>query len=214
MRGTLRLTLFAIQSNLTRFTNVASNTYSLDAMVSFLEAALSAAGHAQPAAATSSRGALKKRFRELKQRYEQLLQQGLWSAGAVPSPIVATTSDDIRDAPFFMQGSYSYSTRVVGPRAGGYDVDKVVDSWATPPFLGSTRATQLDVALRIDRDGAESFFESVMANWARRDEVTAKTASPDKRPRRRRALDRLLLALMRFVRGFFGSHKVDARNNP
>jgi hypothetical protein len=32
--------------------------------------------------------------------------------------------------------------------------------------------------------------------------------------KRRPSFDRLLQALMRFVAGFFGSHKVDARNNP
>jgi len=33
-------------------------------------------------------------------------------------------------------------------------------------------------------------------------------------PLHRRATERLFVALMRFVLGFFGSHKVDARNNP
>lgn len=188
---------------------MASNTYSLDTMVSFLEAALSAAGHAQPAAATSSRGALKKRFRELKQRYERLLMPSR-DAGL---PVAPAPEDRIGSG-VFLQGSYAYSTCVVGLPAGVYDVDEVLTSWTAPPFLGDTRATQLDVALRIDRNGPESFFESLMAYWAHRHEVTAKKASPDKRPRRRRALDRLFLALMRFVFGFFGSHKVDARNNP
>jgi hypothetical protein len=205
----LPLTPFPVQSNLTRLTKLASNTYSLETMVSFLEAALSSAGHAQPAAATSSRGALKKRFRELRLRYERLLMPS-WDAGL---PVVPAPEDRISSG-VFLQGSYACSTCVVGLPADVCDVDEVLTSWVAPPLVGSTRATRLDVALRIDRDSPESFFESLMTYWARRHEVTAKTVSPDKRPRRRRALDRLFLALMRFVFGFFGSHKVDARNNP
>jgi hypothetical protein len=46
---------------------VASNTYPLDTVVSFLEAALSASGCALPDVATSSRKGLKKRLRKLRQ---------------------------------------------------------------------------------------------------------------------------------------------------
>jgi hypothetical protein len=94
---------------------------------------------------------------------------------------------------------------------GGYDIDKVASSGAVRPFLGDTR---LDVALRLDREGPESFFKTAMAYWARRHDVVVKPGSPDKRPRRRLAIDPLFQALMRFVFGFFGSNKVDARNNP
>ena len=85
---------------------------------------------------------------------------------------------------------------------------------ATAPLLASTRVTQLDAALRIGLAGPWSFFQAVMDSWLRRHDVVAKPSNAYKRPRRRHAIDRLFLALMRFVFGFFGSHKVDARNNP
>jgi hypothetical protein len=193
---------------------MASNTYPLHAMVSFLEAALSVSGRALPDAASSSRKALKKRLCKLRHLSEQLHEKGVWSASATSAPVVTTRAGNVTARPTFMQGSYAVSTRVVSLCTGGYDIDEALAGWTAPPFLGDTRATELDVALRIERDGPQSFFESVMAYWERRHQVTAKAASPDKRPRRRLALDRLFLALMRFILGFFGSHKVDARNNP
>lgn len=189
-----------------------TNTYPLGTMVSFLESMLTAFGHAQPSAGESTRSALRKRLRELTRLSERLLKRE-------PSDAPPLFTSDIENgancnSSLLLQGSYATSTRLVRVPVDVCDIDEVIVGWETPPFLGDVRTTRLDVALRIDRDGRASFFESVMAYWARRHDVADKASSSDKRPRRRRALDRLFLALMRFVFGFFGSHKVDARNNP
>ena len=194
---------------------MAANTYSLDATVSFLESVLGVVGHAPPAEPASTREALRKRFRKLKRLYEKL-ERDVWP-GAAPMPsapdAVVVADFYVSSQPLFVQGSYAMSTRV-SLLSGGNEVDEVASGWATPPFLGGNALTQLDVALRFTREGPESFFDTVMAYWARRHDVVVKPGSPDKRPERRFAITRLFQALMRFVFGFFGNHKVDARNNP
>jgi hypothetical protein len=44
--------------------------------------------------------------------------------------------------------------------------------------------------------------------------INKQKARPAEKPPQRPAAARLLIALLRFVLGFFGSHKVDARNTP
>lgn len=192
---------------------MASNTYSLSALVLFLEAALSAMGHAQPSEPTSTRRPLKTRFRKLRRLYERLLRDSDWPVRAC---VALTTDSGCSTSGAYLQGSFSNSTRVVGLLPSNCDVDEVLVGVgsAALPWRHQGHAFRLDVALRLDREGPESFFESLMSYWALRHKVVTKTASPDKRSRRRRALDRLFMALMRSVFGFFGSHKVDARNNP
>jgi hypothetical protein len=210
------MTVFAVQSNLTKLTNVTTNTYSLNTMASYLESILDAMGYAQLAAPASTREARRKRFRKLNRIFKGLVAREVcFGAAPIPSASDAVFGAEgfVISQPLCLPGSYAMSTRVSQP-PGGYDIDKVAASRATPPFLGDTRFTRLDVALRLDREGPESFFETVMAYWARRHDVVVKPGSPDKRPRRRLAIDRLFQALMRFAFGFFGSNKVDARNNP
>lgn len=84
---------------------------------------------------------------------------------------------------------------------------------ASGPFFSKAPAT-LDVAIQMSRDGMTAVVVALMDVWSRRHDILKSDAAPEQAPRRRRSLDRLYLALMRFDFGFFGSHKVDARNTP
>lgn len=84
---------------------------------------------------------------------------------------------------------------------------------APAPFFAKTVAT-LDLAIRMGHDGLTGVYVAVIDLWSRRHDIRRSDAAKQQQPRHRRFVDRLYLALMRFVFGFFGSHKVDARNNP
>ncbi|EHR69532.1 hypothetical protein BurJ1DRAFT_0650 [Burkholderiales bacterium JOSHI_001] len=84
---------------------------------------------------------------------------------------------------------------------------------APVPFFAKAVAV-LDVAIRVGHYGLTAVHAAVMDLWSRRHVIPKSDVAQTRQPRQRRAIDRLCLALMRFVVGFFGSHKVDARNNP
>lgn len=70
----------------------------------------------------------------------------------------------------------------------------------------------LGVAIQAGLVGVERVAQAV--EQARCHDIVARPCTPHRRRSGRRSFTRLLLALMHFVAGFFGSHKVDARNNP
>lgn len=184
-----------------------SNTYSAANMASFLESMLWALGREKTDVRAMSRSETKKLLRELERECQGVLKVG--------SASVAQPADGCASFSSMLIREKSRAIWECVTQSDLYAIDGLAPvGCESPPFLGGVQSTKLDVALRIGRDGPVSFFESVLAYWARRHEVAPKTSSPDKRPRRRRAVDRLFLALMRFVFGFFGSHKVDARNTP
>jgi hypothetical protein len=210
-----------------------STGYTLEATVSFLETTLSAWG--EPSSVEKepwTREELRKRYRKLLRIFRRLnAEQGQYdtfsSRPAEPAPVDyfwpgltpssghhgAASPSDI----FFVQGSIALETRIdpmlSDVNGSPFDVD-VVAMLRPAPFLANTQISRLNTALWLGREGVVSVFEAAMDFWSRRHDIVAKPANPDKRPRRRRAIDRLFLALMRFAFGFFGSHKVDARNNP
>jgi hypothetical protein len=84
---------------------------------------------------------------------------------------------------------------------------------ARAPFA-TKAAAALDVAIQVGQHGLTAAYTAVMDLWFSRHDVPKSDAAKTQQPRQRRAIERLCLALMRFVVGFFGSHKIDARNNP
>jgi hypothetical protein len=90
--------------------------------------------------------------------------------------------------------------------------DRLASLPARAPF---TKALEpLDVAISVGHHGLTAVYATVMDLWSRRHVIPRSDASKTQQPRQRRSIGRLCLALMRFVVGFFGSRKVDARNNP
>jgi len=210
-----------------------STSYTLEATVSFLETTLSP--WSEPPAVEKepwTREELRQRYRKLMRIFRRLhAEHGqcdtFSSRLAEPAPVDhfwsgLTPSSGQQDAGspskiFLVQGSFALETRIDPMLSDVYgspfDVD-VVAMLRPAPFLANTQITRLNTALWLGREGVVSVFEAAMDFWSRRHDIVAKPANPDKRARRRRAIDRLFLALMRFAFGFFGSHKVDARNNP
>lgn len=84
---------------------------------------------------------------------------------------------------------------------------------ARAPFFDKV-VEALDIALRIGQYGLTAVYTAVMDLWFHRHDVPGAAAGQAQQPRQRRAIECLCLAMMRFVVGFFGSRKVDARNNP
>jgi len=74
---------------------------------------------------------------------------------------------------------------------------------------------KVDVDVLLARFGAAAIVKSLMAAWGTRHDFTHQSSKPDTKLSSRAYFScERALALFRFARGFFGAHKVDARNNP
>lgn len=213
-------------------------SYSLATTVSFLEAMLNAVGY-QPLVdvEVGTRESLRERFRKSVRllnrfRAEQAFDQDSWSISTILTPGYAAgvlRHDQQRrlcEGYSRLAGMccatgalsvYEVQAGTYGDRSGlprFYDSQVAFDDLAvSTPVYAKAPPTLFDVAMRVAVEGITSVYAAVMDLWScRHDDVPSATSK--KQPGRRRALDRFFLALMRFAFGFFGSHKVDARNNP
>ena len=196
---------------------MSANDYSLQSVVAFLEASLSSCfGVSKGDEAPEGRLALRRRYRELKKLAKRISRD---------------SRDTVLAPPWFLQNTIPGAVEAAPPPIGLYGLSifaataesRSLHSWSgrdlryasghISPLVADTQATPIDSALRIAFGGLSAFFYAVADSWSRSLSVEA-PASIASRPLRRPADDRLYLALMRFVFGFFGSHKVDARNNP
>lgn len=211
-----------------------SNTYSLANTVSFLEAMLDAMGERHAVVASEEcRESLRERFRRVVRLLKRLrakhdLEQEAWSllvashhsASALPDWDPLTIGEHLPPQPenvFTRKSQPSNDEQLTGPWARFYSLSRLYagrlnDLPAPVPFLA--KVARLDVAIQVGRAGVTAFYVAVMDLWSRRHDILKSDAAIQQQPRRRRSIDRLFLALMRFVVGFFGSHKVDARNIP
>lgn len=213
-----------------------SGSYSLATTVAYLETVLEAMGQGRVAASPdASRESLRERFRKavrLLKRFkaEHAAEHEAWSFLvashqhlASPLPNWEPLTDGARPAPepgnvFTRKAQPSRDDLLSGTwaefcSASGLYAGRLDDLPTPVPFFAKTVAA-LDVAIRVGRDGVTAVYAAVMDLWSRRHDILKSDGAAKRQPRRRRSLDRLYLALMRFVFGFFGSHKVDARNNP
>jgi hypothetical protein len=70
------------------------------------------------------------------------------------------------------------------------------------------------MALTVGLEGVERLLQRMEESWDRRHDAGSSPQYRIRSPKRRSAIDRLRMALLRFVGGFFGTHKLDERNNP
>lgn len=197
---------------------MSANVYSLQSVVAFLEASLSSCfGVSKGDEAPEGRVELRKRYRELRKIAKRLSRDSSETVSepsewwfvrnTVPGAIEVTPQIDLGRLSIFAADA---ETRSDDSWSGSY---LRYGSGHISPLVADTQATPLDSALRIAFGGLRSFVWAVTDSWSRSLSVEA-PACIASRPLRRLADDRLYLALMRFVFGFFGSHKVDARNSP
>lgn len=230
----LALNALSITIELNEIHEMTPNAWSLSVTVSYLETLLEVVGEGRDAVARGeSRESLRERFRKVLRQLKRFkaeneAEHAAWSLlvashqstailpdwkpaigrrpAAHPENVFTrnapTSSDDLLASTW--SELYSSSSPYTG---------RLGDLPAPVPFFSKAVAT-LDVAIRVGRDGVTAVYAAVMALWSRRHDILKSDAAAKQQPRRRRSLDRLHLALMRFVFGFFGSHKVDARNNP
>ena len=184
---------------------MSANAYSLESVVSFLESTLGSFGMPKSEEPAEGRLELRRRYRQMQKAAERLSRESLQP----PSRYWERYPGLDQDPESMVSRLYGADSTIGSER--GYDV--AYPPGHCSPFVADTQVTQLNSALRIAFGGLTTFFRSVVDSWSRSLEVDRPGSNPS-RPLRRLADDRLYLALMRFVFGFFGSHKVDARNNP
>lgn len=211
---------------------MSSRSDSLSTTVSYLETVLEVMGHGRVVVVDpeETRESLRERFRKVVRllkrfRAEHGSEQGSLSPpvaslalGWVPLNIgvrVAVQANNV----FTRQSQPSSAELLSRAWAEFYAsssayTDRLDDPPTPAPFLAKARVGTLDVAIQVGIHGMTAVYAAVMDLWSRRHDFLTSDSAIKQQPRRRRALDRLFLALMRFVVGFFGSHKVDARNNP
>lgn len=219
-----------------------SGTYSLATTVSFLEAVVQAVDHEAAAdTSTETRTSLRERFRRavrLLKRFkatQDLRREGSSIAATSmlgwlePSNCFSERSErgffgDIlsrqhhnyfaSSPPAFPETQSSACADICFPPGFCASQSELDNRVALRPIFGEAPPTIFDAAMGVAVDGFMRVYAAVMDLWSRRHDVVSSSASNKRRPHRSRALDRLFLALMRFAFGFFGTHKVDARNNP
>ena len=196
----------------------------LQSAVYFLEATLSSCGMTLEDEAVQTREALRKRYRQLMKAAGRISRDDFSSSSAPlrfclsePAPEPEARSATGRMGTFVSEASCTIDVDARGivvmtptkeTRAAS-SLDVVPPNlWlpnATAPLLASTRVTQLDAALRIGLAGRSL---SSRSQWSPHN-------GPNQRESRRSAEPHAPFpGAMYFVFGFFGSHKVDARNNP
>jgi len=81
--------------------------------------------------------------------------------------------------------------------------------------LPAFRRKPLELDLLFARLNVFDALEAAMTRWSRRHDASRSSGRTYRKSRAQGGnVFRRLIALLRFVAGFFGSHKVDARNNP
>lgn len=200
------------------------NAYPLRSIVFFMETSLTAMGEQTPATASvSSRGELRARFRGLARLFKEKKRQAdpqTWSRIAD----FATDSQPKRDSGCFeaCQGVWGEEKSTAVCVSSSDSVFRRPDLVAEPTpnfskslFVAYTQAAlPSSVTAKLRLEGVTEFFLAVMELWARRHDAVSPADLKKQPPRRQRAVERLCEAVMRYVFGFFGSHKVDARNTP
>ena len=217
-----------------------SHTSSLAVVVPVLETMLDVAGHGQGAAASDdTRESLRVRFRKvtrLLRRWKAEVdgKHAAWSvselaasnqdglsyldglklllANAARQPLALDNVYTQRPQPATFEALLGGWT-CLSPPLTNHGTGRLDALPAPAPFFAKAVAV-LDVAIRVGHHGLTAVHAAVMDLWSRRHVIPKSDVAQTQQPRQRRAIDRLCLALMRFVVGFFGSRKVDARNNP
>ena len=218
---------------------MASGNYSLATTVSFLEAVLRAVGHEPVVVASEeTRESLRERLRSavrLIKRFRVYGDLRLQGSSVASAPLLgwlgpgncSSDQSSFCDIPSVQPYNCFTPNPPVSPET---DFRSLADVYIAPgfysppseiyervsltPFGARAPSTIFDVAMRVAVDGITCVLAAVMDIWSLRHHVVSSPSSDKRKSRRRRSLDRLFLALMRFAFGFFGSHKVDARNNP
>lgn len=219
--------------------DMSANKYSLASIVSYLETVLRAVGQELPAdVSMETRESLRERFRKASRLLARInAKQALAHDECAPSASSRfawlgighrvsehTGIDDVAGRQ--PHNCFAPSTTAArGAHANPWADFSFTPSNSThqaelhrrpalPTSFAKAHPMLFDVAMRVAVDGFTCVYAAVMSLWSERHDVGNQPAAGKRQHHRRSALDRLSLALMRVALGFFGSHKVDARNNP
>jgi hypothetical protein len=213
-----------------------SGSYSLSTAVSHLETVLEVMGQGRVGVASDeTRASLRERFRKLLRLFKRFkaehdFEQQTWlmlvASHHQASPLPDWGPANFGAGPASQPGNIF--TRKAHPAGGELLTGTWADSYsparlytgrlddlpAPAPVFAKAQVAKLAVAIQVGIDGMTAVCAAVMDLWTRRHDILKSDAAIKPPQHGRHALERLFLALMRFALGFFGSHKVDARNNP
>jgi hypothetical protein len=199
-----------------------SGSYSLSTAVSHLETVLEVMGQGRVGVASDeTRASLRERFRKLLRLFKRFK-----ASHHQASPLPDWGPANFGAGPASQPGNIF--TRKAHPAGGELLTGTWADSYsparlytgrlddlpAPAPVFAKAQVAKLAVAIQVGIDGMTAVCAAVMDLWTRRHDILKSDAAIKPPQHGRHALERLFLALMRFALGFFGSHKVDARNNP